>query len=125
MDASVMDTRPDLVIMLLAGGVNGPLTGIVIDRLTGGIVDIRVDALTEVCTTVVVVDSLIDALVRTVNGVLADMWVVVMTFLEFVTFPVSLEELFSSCLTACRCCPISAILNCRVLQAWIPPCHVC
>ena len=51
-----MGTRPDLVIMLLAGGVTGPLTGMVVGRLACGMIGSRVDTLTEACMTAVVAD---------------------------------------------------------------------
>ena len=35
-EVSVMDMRPDSVIMLLAGGVIGPLTGIEVGKLAFG-----------------------------------------------------------------------------------------
>ena len=53
--ASFTDTRPDLVSILLTGGVIGPLTGTVIGGLAGGIANSLGGMLTEVCMTVVVV----------------------------------------------------------------------
>ena len=54
-EASVTDTRPDSVIMLLTGGVIGPLTGMVIGESTRGMTGIRVETLAGVFMTVVVV----------------------------------------------------------------------
>ena len=149
-----MGMRPDLVIMLLAGRVNGPLTGMVIDRLTDGIADNRVDTLTEVCTTVLVdmvitlegVVSIssgfdisivvrVDAMARTVNGIVPDIvvsadvapntWAAVMSIFEVIKLPATLVDLFPCCCTAFSCWPITAVLCCRALQAWIPSRHVC
>ena len=50
MEAStIMDSRSVMVTMLLAAGLIGPLTGLVVGRLAGGITGTRVGALTEVC----------------------------------------------------------------------------
>ena len=46
-----MGTRPSLVIMLSTGGMIGPLTETIVDKLTGGI---RADSLAGVCTIVAV-----------------------------------------------------------------------
>ena len=54
-EASVMNTRPESVIMLFTGGVIGPLTGMVTGRLAGGMASICTDMLTEVGMTVVFV----------------------------------------------------------------------
>ena len=50
-----MDARPDLPMMLLAGGVIGPFTRFVIGECARGILAIRVDTLTEVCVSMVAV----------------------------------------------------------------------
>ena len=54
MAVSVRDTRPDLVSMLLTGGVIGPLNGMMIGGLAGGMAGIRADASIAVCMSVVV-----------------------------------------------------------------------
>ena len=55
MEASIIDTRPGLVIVLLAGGLINPLAGMLIGGLVSGMVGIGADVLTEVCMIVVVV----------------------------------------------------------------------
>jgi hypothetical protein len=114
--------------MLLAGRVIGPLTGMVIAGLAGGMADIRVDMLTEVCMTVVVVAVITLEGVAPDIGVSADvdanMWVTMIAVLELITLPVPLEELLLFCWTAFRCWSI-AVLGCLALQAWMPSCHVC
>ena len=54
-EASVTLAWSDLVRILLAGWVIGPLTEMAIGGLTGGLTDIPVDMLTEVCIAMVVV----------------------------------------------------------------------
>ena len=54
MEALVVDTRPGLVIILLAAWVIGTSTGMVSVGLTGEMAGILAETLTEVRTTVVV-----------------------------------------------------------------------
>ena len=44
---------------------------------------------------------------------------------KFSIFPASLVESLVFCCTAFCCWPITAVLCCRALQAWIPSYHVC
>ena len=98
-EASIIDTRPALVTILLAGGVTGPLTLMGIGTLVAGMSGIRVDTFTELFTTVVAV-------------------------LEFIPKRESLKVSLRFCWTAFRWL-IATILDCRALQTWMPSCHVC
>ena len=103
MAASVTDTRPDLVRVLLMA--TGPLNGMMIDalpRTANGIMpDIGVTADAD-----------------------ANMWVPAMTVLESVILPASLADMLLFSRTAFRCWPIT-VLGCRALQAWMPSYHEC
>ena len=144
--------RPGLVIILLAGGVNGPSAGKAIGRLSGGMDGIIVDTSTEVYTTgifIVVIDLeratadteesmampvgimldvLIAALLRTVNRDVSDIRVSAdvdtKMCVAVMAVPASSEELLLFRWTAFCTCPIT-ILDCCALQAWMPSYHVC
>ena len=101
---SAMDTSSDWVIMLLAGGVIGPLTGTAVGGLADEMGRNCVGMLTEVFMPGIGVSA----------GVSANMWVILMSVLDFIALPSS-EELLLFCWTTFRCWLIT-VFGCRALQ---------
>ena len=112
-----MDTRPDSVIMLLAGGVIGPLTDIVISGLAVS----RAETFAEVAPVSYATDvwsgtAFVPGIVVSAD-VDENVWATAMTVVEFITLLASSEEVLLFCLIAFCCRPIAATLGCRALQA--------
>ena len=112
-----MDMRSDSVIMLLAGGVIGPLTGMLISELTDRIAGICANTLTEVYAAVVLVVMIaFDGIapesyapnVWTGGAFVSDLgltavWVTVIAALGFMKLLKLLGELLLFCWIACCC----------------------
>ena len=120
--ALLMEVWSDLVILLLAEWVIGPLTCILEGELTGGMTITRLNALSEVCAPVVIIVialksvALVSFAIDT--RISADVDANLLAVSEY-------AEVLASSSTALRCLPIATLLDCRASQAWMPSYHVC
>ena len=124
--ALLMEVWSDLVILLLAGWVIGPLTYILGGDLACGMTITRLNALSEVCAPVVIIVIALEsvALVSFAidTRISADVDANLLATLSAVS---EYAEVLASSSTALRCLPIATLLDCRASQAWMPSYHVC
>ena len=124
--ALLMGVWSDLVILLLAGWVIGPLTCILEGELAGGMTITRFNALSEVCATVVIIVITLESValvsfaidMRISADVDANLLATLLGVSEYAAVLVSSS-------TALRCLPIATLLGCRASQAWMPSYQVC